>query len=115
MAGLRRWSWPMSHIDILQVSPVKDGAALTPPQKRFNTLIRQIEQTRKTLAAWHENIGVYRQAHAQVLMPLHTELMDARRQWVFALDALLVQRGWTKAERSTLGELVCDTAGALLM
>lgn len=54
----------------LQISTGEAGAALTPQQKRFNTLIRQIEQTRQTLVAWHENIGVYRQAHAQVVLPL---------------------------------------------
>jgi PIN domain nuclease of toxin-antitoxin system len=87
---------------------------LTPQHKRFNSLIRQIEQVRQTLAAWHENIGGYRQAHAQVLRPLQAELMTARRQWAFALDELLGQRGWTRAERTTLGELVCDAAGELL-
>jgi PIN domain nuclease of toxin-antitoxin system len=98
----------------LQISAGQAGPTLTPQQKRFNTLIRQIEQARQNLAAWHDNIGLYRQAHAQVLLPLETELMVARRQWVFALDELLDQRGWTKAERDTLSELVCDTASALL-
>jgi hypothetical protein len=98
----------------LRISTGEAGAALTPQHKRFNTLIRQIELVRQTLAAWHESIGVYRQAHAQVLRPLGTELMAARRQWVFALDELLGQRGWTKAERETLSELVCDAAGELL-
>ncbi|HEY2418457.1 MAG TPA: J domain-containing protein [Steroidobacteraceae bacterium] len=98
----------------LQISAGQAGPTLTPQQKRFNTLIRQIEQARQTLAAWHDNIGLYRQAHAQVLLPLESELMAARRRWVFALDELLGLRGWTKAERDTLSELVCDTAGALL-
>jgi hypothetical protein len=87
---------------------------LTPAQKRFNALVRQIEQARQTLTAWHENVAAYRQAHAQVLRPLQNELIAARRQWVFALDGLLDQRGWTKAERATLRELVCDAAGELL-
>lgn len=98
----------------LQISAGQAGPTLTPQQKRFNTLIRQIEQARQTLAAWHDNIGMYRQAHAQVLLPLESELMAARRQWVFALEELLGQRGWTRAERDTLSELVCDTASALL-
>ncbi|HWV04315.1 hypothetical protein [Ralstonia sp.] len=34
---------------------------------------------------------------------------------VFALDELLGQpRGWTKTDRETLRELVCDAAGELL-
>ncbi|WP_447779663.1 hypothetical protein [Variovorax boronicumulans] len=99
----------------LQISPSEAGPALTPPQKRFNTPIRQIEKARQTLAAWHDGIGTYRQAHAQVLLPLEDELMAVRRQWVFALDALLGQpRGWTKTDRETLRELVCDAASELL-
>ena len=99
----------------LRISPNEAGPALTPPQKRFNTLIRQIEKARQTLAAWHDGIGTYRQAHAQVLLPLEDELMAARRQWVFALDELLGQpRGWTKTDRETLRELVCDAASELL-
>jgi hypothetical protein len=104
----------MSRIDALQISTGEAGPVLTPQQKRFNTLIRQIEQARQTLAAWHENIGVYRQAYAQVLLPQQTALMAARREWVFALDVLLGRPGWTKAERGALRDLVCDTAGELL-
>jgi PIN domain nuclease of toxin-antitoxin system len=104
----------MSRIDALQISTGEAGPVLTPQQKRFNTLIRQIEQARQTLAAWHENIGVYRQAHAQVLLPQQTALMAARREWVFALDVLLGRPGWTRAERGTLRDLVCDMAGELL-
>ena len=104
----------MSHINALQISSGKAGPALTPPQKRFNTLIRQIEQARQTLAAWHEHVAAYRQAHAQVLLPLQGELIAGQRQWVFALDGLLGQRNWTKAERATLRELLCDAAGELL-
>ncbi|MCY1235557.1 hypothetical protein D9M72_481790 [compost metagenome] len=67
------------------------------------------------MVAWHDGIGTYRQAHAQVLLPLEDELLAARRQWVFALDELLGQpRGWTKTDRETLRELVCDAASELL-
>ncbi|MBI3368514.1 MAG: J domain-containing protein [Burkholderiales bacterium] len=104
----------MSRTDALQISSASAGPPLTPAQKRFNTLIRQIEQARQTLAAWHDGIGAYREAHVQVLQPLQTELAAARRQWVLALDGLLDQRGWAKAERATLAELVCDLASELL-
>jgi len=104
----------VSRTDALQISSNKSGPALTPPQRRFNSLIRQIAQARQTLTAWHENIAAYRQAHAQVLRPLQAELIAGRRQWVFALDALIDQRNWTRAERGTLRELLCDAAGELL-
>jgi len=100
--------------DALQISSDRSGAVLTPPQKRFNTLIRQIDQTRQTLAAWDQGIAAYRLAHAQVLRPLQAELAAGLKQWVCALDALLDQHTWTKAERGTLREQLCDAAGELL-
>lgn len=104
----------MSRIEALRVRPREASKALTPEQKRFNSLIRQIEQARETLAAWHDNIALYRQAHAQLVLPLQTSLMAARREWVFALDALLDQKGWTRTERKTLRELLLETTGSLL-
>ena len=41
-----------------------------PEQKRFNTLIRQIDQARRTLAAWQEHTPLYAQAYAQLVVPL---------------------------------------------
>jgi hypothetical protein len=92
----------------------QSGIPLTPSQKRFNTLIRQIEQTKQTLSAWNEGMAAYRQAHAEVLKPLQEKLLAGHRQWVLALDAALARREWTKVERETLRELVCEAAGELL-
>jgi hypothetical protein len=99
----------MSRLSLLQIPAAKAGP-LGPQQKRFNTLLRQIEQARDTLAAWNENVGLYRQAHAQVLQPLRDELDAAFRQWLAGLDILVDQKGWTKSERRTLRELICDAA-----
>nr|WP_297355215.1 hypothetical protein [uncultured Caldimonas sp.] len=104
----------MPPTQALQISAVQAGPALTPAQKRFNTLIRQIEKARQTLAAWQDGIAMYRRAHAEVLQPLQDELLAGHRQWVLALDAALGRPGWTKAERTTLRELLCEAAGELL-
>jgi len=104
----------VSRIDTLQVSLAQSGPALTPSQKRFNMLLRKIEQARQMLAAWNENIAAYRLAHAEVLKPLQAELLAGHRQWVFALDAALDQRNWSNAERDTLRDMLCEAAGVLL-
>ncbi len=104
----------MTDLAALQIIPADAARALAPEQKRFNTLIRQIEQSRKTLAAWRDNIALYAQAHAQVHEPLHQELQAEQRRWAFALDAVLARKGWTRAERETLSELICDAVGELL-
>jgi hypothetical protein len=104
----------MSRTNTLLISPDATGAALTAPQRRFGNLIRQIEQARQLLATWHERIGEYRQVHGELVLPLETELTNAHRQWAFALDGLLAQRSWTKAEREMLRDMLCGTVGTLL-
>jgi hypothetical protein len=98
----------------LQISSGDTAAPLSPEQKRFNTLIRQIDQARQTLAAWHENIPLYGQAHLQLIVPLVKQLEAGKREWAFALDGLLGQPGWTKTERAFMREMVCDCAAELL-
>ena len=103
---------PLAHG--LQISPGAGTAALTPAQKRFNSLLRQIEQARRKLAAWHDNITLYRRTHVEAMLPLIDALDAERRQWIFALDGLAGEPGWTKAERATLSELICEGAAGLL-
>ena len=98
----------------LQISSRTSGSALTPEQKRFNALIRQIEQARQTLTAWQENLPLFRQTYVQVVLPLQNSFVAARRELVFALDALLDQPGWTRVERATMRDLVFDIAAELL-
>ena len=105
----------MSRLPSLHIPPDKGGPALRPQQKRFNMLVRQIAQTRETLAAWNENVPLYRQAHAQVLVPLQQEVQAALRLWLAGLDALVDQKGWTRSERHTLSELICDRAQDMLL
>lgn len=77
----------------LRISLGAGAAALSPEQERFNTLIRQIEQARQTLAAWHENVPLYAQAHMELVVPLIEQLEAGQREWAFALDGLLGQPG----------------------
>jgi hypothetical protein len=106
----------MSRTSALQLTPIAgDGRSpLTPEQKRFNTLVRQIEMSRQAAATWEAQIAEYEQAHVERLTPMENALMDAERTWVFTLDALFDKPGWSPAEARTLSELVVDTAGYLL-
>jgi hypothetical protein len=114
MAPLITMESTVSRLDALQVPAAPAGPALTPSQKRFNALLKKIEQARQTLAAWNDNAAAYRQAHEEVLKPLQEQLLAGHRQWVLSLDAALEQGRWTKAERGTLRDLLCEAAGELL-
>jgi hypothetical protein len=104
----------MSRVQGLQIASASGESALTPEQKRFNTLIRQIEQARRTLAAWRDNVPLYLQAHAERIVPLIAALAAARTERAFMFDRLLDQPGWSKAERATLRELICDSVAQIL-
>ena len=104
----------MPNTDALRIVAADAGRVLTKDQKRFNTLLAQIAQARTTLRAWQENLAQYGQAHVQVLVPLQTQLRSDRRQWIFALQALIGGRGWTRTERETMKDLVCEAAAELL-
>lgn len=103
----------MSRSNSLQIAAA-GSAPLSPEQKRFNTLTRQIEQARETLQAWQLQIPLYQQAHHAVLGPLFESLDEARRDWVSAIDRQLDQPGWTKPEQRLMRELLCDAVSELL-
>ena len=105
---------PRTPSQALEIAPTQGSVPLTPQQKRFNTLIRQIGQARETLAAWRDGIDVYRQAHAEAVQPLEADWRAARRRWAFALDALHAQAGWTRSQRDLMSELICEAAADLL-
>lgn len=104
----------MSKIKHLQISASVDTPLLTPAQKRFNALLKQIEKARQVLAAWQLNIPLYQQAQAQVLDPLRANYLAGRRLWLMALADLLGQPGWNRNERGTLQDQVCEVAAELL-
>ncbi len=87
---------------------------LTPEQERFNFLIAQIEKARTALAEWEAAMAVFRQLRLQKLQPLHDSLSRACRESVFALDRLIDQAGWSRAERAELREILRGTADVLL-
>jgi hypothetical protein len=98
----------------LQLAAIEADAVLTPQQKRFNTLVRQIEQARANLAVWQEKIPAFAQAYAKEVRPLHDALVQARRALALALDGVADRPGWSKSDQVLLSELVCRMAGDLL-
>jgi len=98
----------------LQISPASADAPLSPRQKRFNTLLRQIDKARQQIVLWKEQASHFAVAHAQRIQPLEDQWLDALRQSVLALDVLLDGEGWTAPEREILGAMLCEAASVLL-
>jgi hypothetical protein len=104
----------MTRPHALQITTQADAHELGPEQKRFNKLNQQIEQTKQKLAAWQESIPPFLGAHRERTTPLADALLNTHREWVLALDRVLDDSRWTKTERATLRETLCDGAWHLL-
>jgi hypothetical protein len=104
----------MSGKHSLQTSSRVSHAPLTPEQQRFHFLTAQIEKARKSRAEWDTSILKFRQDHALKLHPLRASLAAVCRDSVFALDRLVDQPGWSRADRAALRDMLCGAADALL-
>ena len=97
----------------LEIRSPAGGGSLSPEQKRFNTLLRQLEKARASLQAWQEALPAFHQSRQGLLGPLVAELRQAQRAWVLALDAA-AHRGWSRREHEDRSEMLAEMAGALL-
>jgi hypothetical protein len=86
----------------------------TPEQERFRFLIRQVEQAQLARADGEARLLKFRQEHTTKMQPLRAEFASVCRAQVRAMDALLDQSGWSRAERATMREMLCENVDALL-
>lgn len=89
-------------------------APLNAAQRKFNRLVKRIQQGRADLAAWQAAIDRARDDRARRLLPLVRELDVIRLQVVRRLETWLDQRRWTVRERDTLIGAICSMTGSLL-
>jgi len=100
----------MSRTSIVALDLSPDSPNLTPAQKRFKNLTRQITRVRDSIALWHANVPEYRKVRAERLVPSLEQFRDVKKQWIIELDRQLDQKGWTRRERDDLREIICEEA-----
>src|SRR5690606_35573036 len=98
----------------LLVHPRARAKRPTFDQERFAFLLEQIERARAAQAGRESLYAGFRRDHAAILSPLRQRLRATCRDTVFALDRLLDQRGWSRAEQSILVDMLRATTTALL-
>ena len=103
----------MSSPSNLSVAP-SASQPLTPEQVKFNRLVARIEKARAELLAWQDETADFAQAHVQRVRPLLVEIEACHRALVDKLDALLAGTGWTKTERRTMRNMLCEEAAGLI-
>lgn len=104
----------MSGKTHLKVARRASETRSTPDQERFKFLIAQIEKIRKARADWDSTVTEFRQADARRIQPLRETLKAATRDTVLAIDRLLDQKGWSRADQADLRAILCGTAEILL-
>jgi hypothetical protein len=94
----------------VQLSTRTSKGPQTLEQQRFQFLIRQIADARKAFSDLEKRIEAFRQLRLQKLQPVRASLTRALRETIFAIDRLLDQRGWSRAEQAALRDILTGTA-----
>ena len=94
----------------LQTSSRTPKGPQTLEQQRFQFLIRQIGDARKAFSDLEKRIEAFRQLRVKKLQPVRASLTRALRETIFAIDRLLDQRGWSRAEQAALRNILTGTA-----
>lgn len=87
---------------------------LTLEQRKFNQLVRKIDAARAELRDWQEQVPLFAQAHDRLVRPLRSEFYACHLEMVHRLDAMLARSGWTKVQRNTMRQILCNTAGMVI-
>lgn len=90
------------------------AAALSPGQKKFNSLIQRIEAQRQLLKDWNEAVPLYQQAYNAQIVPLQQQFEAHLADLALQLEPYVQGKGLSKAQRQQLRELICEFAAALM-
>ena len=71
----------------LRIAPQPDQPGLSKAQKIFNTLVKQVESRRDTLAQWQSFMDIYTQKIARDYEPQRLIFWSLQAEMVHALDA----------------------------
>ncbi len=99
----------------LQTTPQLASADLLPGQRRYTTLLGQIERAQKRLDDWRAQQSALDHWHTMVVLPLQNEFTTLQRKWIFALDRIAHWADWSDTESSTLRQLLCQAGLELLL
>src|SRR6187431_879507 len=109
-----RIAFLMTTKNSVQISSRTQNGPQSLEQQRFQFLIRQIGEARKAFVDLEKRIEAFRQLRVQKLQPIRASLTKALRETIFAIDRLLDQRGWSRAEQAALRDILTGTAEVVL-
>ncbi len=104
----------MSGIQLIQITTEAAQKKLTPAQKKFNGLIKNIDAQKKILGEWHACLARCRQDALTKLEPLRKTLSERQAEMVLLLDQMATRHKFTRAQQEKLAHLICETCDELI-
>lgn len=104
----------MSHKQVVHIEASANQAALSPAQKKFNTLIKSINKQRTLLEAWQTTILQCQQQATEKLVPLQQQLGEHQAKFVLLLDQQFTQHKFTKIQQDKLSHIILQLTDALI-
>lgn len=102
------------HLRAISIDDTEQEVPLSPAQKKFNDLIKQIGKRRAGLAEWENAMADFQKKYVDQFVPLDRELQELNGKLVRRLHEAWPQKGLTKGERTMLSEMIADMAHRLL-
>ena len=90
------------------------SGATSPEHKRFKTLLEKTDKARLRLQQWQDQVPLFAQSWRSRMEPEIKRLAQARQDWAFEMEQLLLGRKWSKADAETLKRALLDLCETLL-
>ncbi|MFN2308744.1 MAG: molecular chaperone DnaJ [Gammaproteobacteria bacterium] len=98
----------------IRITAEQVQAKLTPAQKKFNSLIKQIDTQRKRLSEWQDTLSRCQQEALTRLEPLRKTLGEHQAERAQLLDRQFNSHKFTRKEQEKLTYLICETCDELI-
>lgn len=99
---------------VVHIKSTTDQTLLSPAQKKFNSLIKNINKQRALLTEWQEAITECRQQVVEKLQPLHHSLAEHQANLVLLLDQQFTEHKFTKIQQNKLHHLIIQLTTGLI-
>lgn len=99
---------------LVRIAEKKSNDNLSKGQKRFNTLIKDIDVQRKQLESWQSAIPLYQRKRSKEFEPLLSTFSHLRIDLVHALDKAYAEKGLGKPNKAIIRDIICEICGEII-
>ncbi|WP_333845408.1 hypothetical protein [Limnohabitans sp.] len=105
--------WTVAPVQAVATVAIQPAAALTPVQKRFNTLLARVSQLSDAIATLEALSTQHRSSHLSAMRALQSQEDDVRKNLLLFLDGRLHQAELTASHRRSATQIILGLCEAL--